>query len=346
MRKGHTVYEPIPLDELPDDDWRKISRRDRMGHRVGAAGRILQDCGHGGRVHGLPPAGASPSHGNTARARRGNGCPSSAAGCCSTSSEPSSSISACSTPTARNTSRWKTPATGWSWPRLMGQRLPPAATASMAIGEAPCDRADAVERMLIDGRRHVTVVRAGVTRPKWCCPEDFLRACWRQKTTPFAVRQPFVVHSVLQGTLPTTPGYAGRQHHGHQRTEPVHLLHIGRTGPLAQSRPSSSLHPPRATHERTSVLGRRRQLGVSVMPFTAFLPVEHVRYTSGNPSRRACSLAGRRSPATRSSARAWCSPKRGAEPGGFASIGRLFPTAWTDDFLVRRRPSFHHFRLS
>ena len=65
-------------------------------------------------------------------------------------------------------------------------------------GEAPADRADAVERMLIDGRRHVTVVRAGGdTACGSGAAEDFAQQVLAaEDNTLFAVRQPFVVHSV------------------------------------------------------------------------------------------------------------------------------------------------------
>ena len=93
-------------------------------------------------------------------------------------------------------------------------------------------------------------------------------------------------------------------------------------------------------------LGDDGKLGVSVMPFTAFLPVEHVRYTFWQ-SIPAGVQFGWETLASYVKQFRLVFTKEGAQSlGGFASIGRAVPhSVGLDDFLVHDGLPLHHSRL-
>ncbi len=92
-----------------------IPTRPNDGASGGCRWRILQDCGHGGRVHGHHPAGASPTAMGVPLARRGNGCPSSAAGVLVPASWSHHHLyHGLLYSNGKGTSRWKNAHTGWS----------------------------------------------------------------------------------------------------------------------------------------------------------------------------------------------------------------------------------------
>ena len=330
--QGHTVYEPIPLDELPDDDWRKYPDATEWGIGWVPLGGYCKIAGMVDESMDTTQLAQAPQPWEYRSRPAWQRLPIICGGVLFNFIGAIIIYIGLLYSNGKEYFPMENARYGLEFTQLMQDNGFRNGDRIVAIdGEAPADRADAVERMLIDGRRHVTVVRAGGDTAQVVLPEDFAQQVLAaEDNTLFAVRQPFVVHSVLQGT---PADHAGMQPGDSITGINGQSLFIFQdiSAELARSRNSTIILDFTRHGQPMSAqvsLGDDGKLGVSVMPFTAFLPVEHVRYTFWQ-SIPAGVQFGWETLASYVKQFKLVFTKEGAQSlGGFASIGQLFPTAW------------------
>lgn len=152
----------------------------------------------------------------------------------------------------------------------------------IAINNEPVtDRADIVEKMLIDGKNNVTVLRNNSTI-QLVLPGDFSQQVLAANDNDlFSVRQPFVVYDIMGGTPAAKAGMqSGDSIVGINGQSMFIFQDIAKE--LSKNKNSTiDLEFVRDGEKMNAevILGDDGKLGVSVQPFVAFFPVEHVKYS-------------------------------------------------------------------
>lgn len=201
----------------------------------------------------------------------------------------------------------------------------------LAINNEPAkDRADIVERILVDGKRDVTVLRGNETI-QVVLPADFSQQVLSANDNNlFSVRQPFVIYDVMAGTPAAKANMqAGDSIVGINGQNMFIFQDIAKE--LDNFKNSTIdldfVREGKAMTTRLE-LGGDGKLGVSVMPFVAFFPVEHIKYGFFQ-SIPAGFQFGWETLTSYVKQFKLVFTKEGAKSlGGFGTIGQLFPKKW------------------
>nr|WP_255495861.1 RIP metalloprotease RseP [Paludibacter sp. 221] len=197
-------------------------------------------------------------------------------------------------------------------------------------GETTKDRADIVERILIEGKRDISVLRGGET----ICvelPADFSQQVLAANDNNlFSVRQPFVVHDVMGGTPAAKANIlAGDSIIGVNGKSMFIFQEIAKE--LNESKNSvidlEFVRNGKVFHSDVE-LGEDGKLGVSVTPFTAFFPVEHIKYDFFQSIPAGIQFGWETLTSYVKQFKLVFTKEGAKNLGGFGAIGQLFPKKW------------------
>ena len=251
--QGHTVYEPIPLDELPDDDWRKYPDATEWGIGWVPLGGYCKIAGMVDESMDTTQLAQAPQPWEYRSRPAWQRLPIICGGVLFNFIGAIIIYIGLLYSNGKEYFPMENARYGLEFTQLMQDNGFRNGDRIVAIdGEAPADRADAVERMLIDGRRHVTVVRAGGDTAQVVLPEDFAQQVLAaEDNTLLPCGNLSWCTACCKARPPTTPGCSRATA---SRASTDRACSSSRTyrpnWPLAQLDHHPRLHPPRAAHER------------------------------------------------------------------------------------------------
>ena len=201
----------------------------------------------------------------------------------------------------------------------------------LAINDEPAkDRADIVERMLVDGQRNITVLRENKTI-ELTLPANFpQQVLAANENNLFSIRQPFVVSDVLAGTPAAKVNLQSGDSIVGINGQAIFIFQdIARE--LDKLKNSTiDLNFVRAGKEMETQLelGNDGKLGVSVMPFFAFFAVEHIQYGFFQSIPAGIRFGWETLTSYVKQFKLVFTKEGAKNVGGFAAIGQLFPQKW------------------
>ena len=200
----------------------------------------------------------------------------------------------------------------------------------IAINDEPVkDRADIVEKMLIDGGDNITVLR-NENIVQLLLPPDFSQQVLaKNESELFSIRQPFVIYDVTGGAAARARMQAGDSIIGINGESIFIFQDIAKElDKLKNSTIDLEFVRAGKTMNTQVELGDDGKLGVSVMPFAAFFPVEQIEY-SFLQSIPAGARFGWQTLAGYVKQFKLVFTKEGAKQiGSFGAIGQMFPKKW------------------
>lgn len=192
------------------------------------------------------------------------------------------------------------------------------------------DRADVVERILIEGKQNVQLLRGNDT-VMITLPQDFpQKVLAAEDSELFSVRQPFVVQEVISGSPAAKADIqAGDSIIG---INGQHLSVYQDVAAVMKTKKDSTvvmtLVRNGEVRETSMKLDAEGKMGVYTAPFVAFFPTEHIQYTFWQ-SIPAGIKFGWDTLASYVKQFKLVFTKEGAKQlGGFGSIGKMFPDVW------------------
>ncbi len=193
------------------------------------------------------------------------------------------------------------------------------------------DRAAVAEALLVDGKREVTVVRCENETVKILLPSDFTQQVLAAgNDILFEIRQPFVVYDVLQDTPADRAGLQpGDSITGINGKELFIFQDIAAELALSKNTTATVdfVRHGQPMDARVS-LGEDGKLGVSVFPFTAFMPVEHIQYTFWQSIPAGIQYGWETLTGYVKQFKLVFTKEGAKSLGGFGTIGQLFPKMW------------------
>lgn len=330
--KGNTVFEPIPLHELPDDDWRKYPESTEWGIGWVPLGGYCKIAGMVDESMDSTQLAQEPQPWEYRSRPTWQRLPIICGGVLFNFILAIIIYIGVLFHNGKEYFPIENARYGLEYTQLMQNNGFRNGDKIIAIdGIAVQDRADIIERILIEGKQNVTVVRHENETIQIVLPEDFSQQVLAANdNTLFTIRQPFVVYDVIAGT----PAYKA----GMQSGDSI----IGINGKsmfifqdiaaeLEKSKNTSVTVDFMRKGQALSAqidLGDDGKLGVSAMPFMVFFPLEHIQYTFLQSIPAGIQFGWETLTSYVKQFRLVFTKEGAQSLGGFAAIGQLFPTKW------------------
>ncbi len=329
--KGKTVFEPIPLEELSDNDWRKYPESTEWGIGWIPLGGYCKIAGM------IDESMDTTQLAQQAQPWEYRSCPTWQRLPIITGGVIFNFILAIIIyigilyTNGREYFPVENAKYGLEYSELMLENGFQNGDKILAINDQPVtDRADIIERMLIEGQRDITLLRANETI-RVTVPADFSQQVLAANDMElFSVRQPFVISDVM-------PGYPAAK----INMQPGDSI-IGINGQsmfifqdiakeLDKSKNTTvEVDFVRAgkTMSANMELGDDGKLGVSVLPFYAFFPVEHIKYGFLQSIPAGIQFGWQTLTSYVKQFKLIFSKEGVKQIGSFGAIGQMFPQKW------------------
>lgn len=329
--KGKTVYEPIPLKELPDGDWRKYPENTEWGIGWVPLGGYCKIAGMIDESMDTTQMAQEPQPWEYRSRPTWQRLPIITGGVIFNFILAIIIYIGILFSSGREYFPIENAKYGLQYTQIMLDNGFQNGDNIISInGEKVNDRADIISKIIFDKEKNVEVLRDGQV-VTIALPADFSQKVLQKEDNElFSVRQPFVIKEVGRGTVAANADLqAGDSIVGINGKELFIFQDIAVE--LNQSKNSTidlDFYRNGSKMKAEVALGDDGKLGVAVMPFTAFLPVEHIEYGFFESIPAGIKFGWE---TLRDYVKQFklVFTKEGVKNlGGFGAIGQLFPKVW------------------
>ncbi|MDL2290090.1 RIP metalloprotease RseP [Paludibacteraceae bacterium OttesenSCG-928-F17] len=329
--KGRTIFEPIPLDELDDNDWRKYPQNTEWGIGWVPLGGYCKIAGMVDESMDITQMAQEPQPWEYRSRPTWQRLPIITGGVIFNFILAIIIYIGMLFINGKEYFPVKNAAYGLEYSQLMQNNGFRNGDNILFIDNEPItDRADIVEKILIDSKQNITVLRGGETI-QVVLPKDFNQQVLAANDTElFSVRQPFVIYDVAGGTPASKAGLeSGDSIIGVNGKDLFVFQDIAREL-AANSNSTINLKYVRDGNvmETEMELGEDGKIGVSVTPFVAFFPVEHIKYGFFESIPAGIQFGWETLTSYVKQFKIIFTKEGSKQLGGFGAIGQLFPKKW------------------